>query len=207
MKPIIFSLLLAILSTGSAMAEDYFRADTDPHVYRLVNSLDIHHLRRAQNSIFEGQPEVAWREATFVLHRIPNYPKALELLGQAAQRLNRENVALDYFERAVAQNPKVGDIHYIYALYLHRLKQTAKAEKEYKTALELSPNLAAAHYNYGLLLFNKGDKTAANEHAQQAYAGGYPLPGLRDLLQKAGAWKETTSSPDTAEKPKQPDQK
>jgi len=44
------------------------------------------------------------------------------------------------------------------------------------------------HYNLGLVLIATGDTKRAAQHARQAYALGYPLPGLKQKLQRMGAW-------------------
>lgn len=49
-------------------------------------------------------------------------------------------------------------------------------------------NSAEIHYNLGLILLKLSQPQLAVEHAKKAYAGGYPLPGLRNKLQRAGVW-------------------
>lgn len=45
------------------------------------------------------------------------------------------------------------------------------------------------HYNLGLVHLELGDPLKATQHAKAAYKGGYPLPGLRMKLARAGHWK------------------
>jgi hypothetical protein len=55
--------------------------------------------------------------------------------------------------------------------------------------VELMPDSAEAHYNLGLLYVRSGEYAEARTHAGRAYALGYPLPGLRDQLDRAGQWR------------------
>jgi hypothetical protein len=47
-----------------------------------------------------------------------------------------------------------------------------------------------AHYNLGLEYLDQRRLDLANIHAQAAYALGYPLPGLKEKLVRAGQWRE-----------------
>ena len=49
------------------------------------------------------------------------------------------------------------------------------------------PNLA---YNIGLLQVDLKRYDAALTYAHRAYQAGFPLPGLRDKLKRAGVWRE-----------------
>ena len=48
---------------------------------------------------------------------------------------------------------------------------------------------AEIHYNLGLIYLELGDADRALEQAHAAYALGYPLPGLRNRLQRMGKWR------------------
>ena len=53
-----------------------------------------------------------------------------------------------------------------------------------------APGNANLAYNIGLLQVDLKRYDAALEHAHSAYLGGFPLPGLRDKLKRAGAWRD-----------------
>ena len=55
----------------------------------------------------------------------------------------------------------------------------------------LAPNSSEAHYNIGLMYTEMEEYPLAREHAQKAYSLGFPLPGLRSKLQRAGQWDES----------------
>jgi TPR repeat protein len=52
------------------------------------------------------------------------------------------------------------------------------------------PDNATAHYNLGLLYFDKKNYSKAKVHAEKAYALNFPLPGLRNRLKKVGKWSD-----------------
>ncbi len=76
----------------------------------------------------------------------------------------------------------------LYAMHLHKEGELEQAEKVYKKALEIAPNDIQLHYNYGLLLADLKQFDAARKHAKIAYERAYPLPGLKERLEKAGHW-------------------
>ena len=55
-----------------------------------------------------------------------------------------------------------------------------------RAAGELGLDDAEFYYNQGLLEFDAGDMESARRFAVEAYSRGYPLPGLRLKLAKAG---------------------
>jgi tetratricopeptide (TPR) repeat protein len=88
----------------------------------------------------------------------------------------------------------------IYGVYLAKKGDREQALVQYKNALELVPDFAEAHYNIALLYADMKRYDLANEHAQEAYNLGVPLPGLRKRLQDLGVWKPiATESPAASE--------
>ena len=62
------------------------------------------------------------------------------------------------------------------------------AIQQLNEAHRLAPESAEIQYNLGLTLLSLGEVDAAARHAHDAYALGYPLPGLRRKLEAAGSW-------------------
>lgn len=131
----------------------------------------------------------------YTLSRFPNHPKALWALSRGsrhpkwAQSISKPQV-LCYFERAAHFNKKDPMVMLIYAMHLHQEKQFEEAKEKYVRAGQLGLDDSEYHYNYGLLLFEKGEYEQARKHAMTAYALGYPLPGLKRKLTEAGHWNE-----------------
>ena len=92
----------------------------------------------------------------------------------------------------------MADTYTIQGMYLQNTGRTDQAIENYKKALERNPDSLNAHYNLGLAYVSKKNFEEANRHAQQAYALGMNLPGLRNMLTKAGAWKPLPAEPAAA---------
>ena len=63
-----------------------------------------------------------------------------------------------------------------------------EALTQYEQALKLKPNDPSINYNMGLVYFDTHDYSKALEHAKAAYNAGFPLPGLKNKLQRADKW-------------------
>jgi tetratricopeptide (TPR) repeat protein len=95
-----------------------------------------------------------------------------------------------YFARAVEFAPDDGAVRVLYGIYLSRRGHKNEALEHLQAAQKLladadNPNL---HYNLGLAYFELKDYDKALAHAKKAYELGFPLPGLRDKLKRAGKW-------------------
>jgi tetratricopeptide (TPR) repeat protein len=130
----------------------------------------------------------------YTLRAFPNHHRAL--LAVVNYNLRRMDdmygklarTASCYFERALYFKPEDPTVHMIFGYYLSSVGDSARALEEYQTALELAPHSAEVHYNLGLLYADRGEYPQARDHAVRAYELGYPLPGLRAKLQRAGQW-------------------
>ena len=83
----------------------------------------------------------------------------------------------------------------LYGIYFHKNGDLDEALEKYQKALEIEPGSAEAHYNVGLLHVDRGELESAVGHAQRAYELGYPLHGLKNRLQREGAWPGTEEAP------------
>lgn len=129
----------------------------------------------------------------FTLARWPNHYVALQSVikfqlggGQADKYLP----APCYFELARQFAPDDVNVVVLYGLYWYRVGNIDDAEALWKRALQIEPDCIEAHYNLGLLYVKRFEYERALEHALHAYRAGYPLPGLREQLKKAGHWYE-----------------
>ena len=80
-------------------------------------------------------------------------------------------------------------VRIIYGIYLTRQKKIDAAKEQFAKAVDLDPGSAEAHYNLGLVYEKTGNDQLALEHAIIAYGLGFPLGGLRAILERKGAWK------------------
>jgi tetratricopeptide (TPR) repeat protein len=126
----------------------------------------------------------------YTLRHIPNHYGALDAMARFQLHnpveSSRHWTVDCYFERALAFRPKDPRLYLLYGIYLHRARRPAEAAAAYTHAEQLGLDSPELYYNHGLLEFERNNYEVAAEYASKAYAGGYPLPALRDKLQKVG---------------------
>jgi hypothetical protein len=130
----------------------------------------------------------------YTLSVFPNHPRALLAMSRLAIRekaakAERARFSVNcYFDRAIRFTPDDADVYMIYGAHLMKTGALNDAVAQLRKAVELNDASANAHYNLGLAYVELKDYDSALVHAQRAYALGFPLPGLRNVLQKAGKW-------------------
>ena len=164
----------------------------------LLVSVEQYHLGPGQEHLRQRRFQSAAGDFQFILAQYPNHPNALLLLVQTCEQWQGPAAALtcrvdEYFERAIAINPKMAGTFVTLGIYLYRAKNYKAAIESFKKALEINPDLTLANYNLGLTYLETKQYDLANQHAQRAYALGAQLPGLRNRLERAGQWKPTAS--------------
>lgn len=147
----------------------------------------------------------------YTLRAFPNHPGALSTISRVALRdklvtlpQGRRPVEC-YFDRAQRFAPDDPAVHALYGSYLYSRNKDDDRKKAlhlFLTAVSLDPDNPAINYNAGLALFNAGKHKEANSYAQKAYADGFPLPGLKGMLQKANAWDPSAPLPPRPEREK-----
>lgn len=142
----------------------------------------------------------AEHEFDYMLRAYPNHPDVLRAIIDLEFRKRQNNDAGQsmlisrnpppecYFQRAIEFRPDHTHIYTLYGLYLHRLKRYEAAVEQYDRALEIDAKNAEVNYNAGLAHLKLSNYDASRMHAEKAYAAGYPLPGLRRQLERAGKW-------------------
>ena len=106
-----------------------------------------------------------------------------------------------YFNRAIRFAPDDPQVRMLYGIFL--LKNGAKkgAIEQLEVARTMGVNSGNFQYNLGLAYFQVQDYERAREQAYKAREMGYGLDGLKNLLTRAGQWKEP---PPKAPEPAQP---
>lgn len=179
---------------GAAFAQkgnrDYYSATETSEGAELLKNVEQFHigpgLERMQGRNYSGARD----DFEFILKFFPNHPRGLALISELCdvRWKNPQCDSSQWFERAIARNPDVGQTYVIEGVHLQRLNRLADAITSYKRALALDPTSRNAHYDIGLAYFDQKKFDLANRHAQIAYMLGMPFPGLRDKLTKAGKW-------------------
>jgi tetratricopeptide (TPR) repeat protein len=118
---------------------------------------------------------------------MPLYAEIATHLGTVARTGGDAATALDYFRIAMETHPEYPGGYQGAALVLQDQGKVAEA-----IDVLLSGNEAAAggsaeiHYFLGMAYLKQKNLDKAAEHAKVAYSLGYPLPGLRNKLARAG---------------------
>lgn len=137
----------------------------------------------------------------YTLRAFPNHHVALTALVGLAFSNRKSKVPYDklvgmnytiecYLIRAMTFRPDDGVVKMIYALYASKLGKPKQAVQLLEQAKELRPEDANLYYNLGLAYDDLKNYDAALENAHRAYALGFPLPGLRQRLQREGKWRD-----------------
>jgi tetratricopeptide (TPR) repeat protein len=191
-------VLAAIAAPAIAQSPtDYYLTRSDRAAANLLEQVEKYHLSPAVSTLRAGKYEYAYNELSFILKYFPNHPQALVLLSELCVKWKHPGRcdADGRFQHALQVNPDAADTYTIQGMYLQNTGRTDQAIENYKKALERNPVSVNAHYNLGLAYVSKKNFEEANKHAQQAYALGMTLPGLRNMLTKAGAWKPLPTEP------------
>src|SRR5258706_3956271 len=106
-------------------------------------------LTRAFEAYKAGRLDKAEASLRRVLRSTPTYPAALNLLGLIELGRGQPAKAIKTLERALAVAPKVADLHFTLGNALRIAGRDEAALRSYAKAIELRPNLAAAHTNLG----------------------------------------------------------
>lgn len=129
-------------------------------------------------------------EIDYTLRAIPNHHRALNAVVR--YELEKGGIPPNYrsvecwFDRALQFKPDDGMVWLIYGNYQTRKSDFDEALEGYNRAKTLMPDNAEVDYNLGLLYLKRGEYEKALDHANAAYASGYPLEGLKRRLAEKG---------------------
>jgi predicted Zn-dependent protease len=167
---------------------DYYNPGPRAGTIRIAEQ---YHLTKARSRISDQKWDrySVWQELDFVLRVSPNHPIALDWMVRLCGQWKHPRCALDeYFEKAVAINPRVATTYVLKGIYQLKFDRPKQAVESFRTALEIDPKSTNGHYNLGLAYFDLKEYTLSNAQAQAAYALGAPFSGLREKLQAVGRW-------------------
>lgn len=196
-----YLILLAALAADcppyskGATGGDYYNAEDAkglPVVEAFHFAPQVEALQRGMSGTLAG-------DIGYTLEHFPNHPRALSAMARLALRSGKDrppgaaHTVECYFERAVAFVPADGVARALYGAYLLSLRRDSDAIEQLHAAVEIQPGNAAAWYNLGLAKVRRKEWPAALEAAHKAYGLGFPLPGLRQKLKAARAWRDPES--------------
>ncbi len=189
--------LLAAANCGT-LANHYgpFDYANPSHVREHLPIVEMHHFNSDVETLKTGMSaDIPGPDLDYTLNVFPNHYRALYAMGMLAIRNSNQRVPPGasysgdcYFHRAISFRPDDPVVRVIFSVYLSKSQRRPEAIKQLETALQFSEKNAEVHYNLGLLYEKSGQDELALKHAKRAYELGYPLPGLRQILERKGIW-------------------
>lgn len=137
----------------------------------------------------------------YTLHAFPNHHRALMAMmklgfrDKTSQPHGAEQTVECYMMRAETFRPDDAMVKVIYGLYLMQSGRPKDAVGKLESARQIDSQNANVNYNLGLAYSDLKQYDKALESAHRAYAAGFPLPGLRDKLKRAGKWRDLPQTP------------
>jgi len=191
--------LLACAAQGQISACGDMSNQFGPLDYRTASDADRiiverRHFTPNVESLTKGETSSLGGDLSYTLKVFPNHVRALSSMARLARREKRSmptgsDYSIDcWFERAIRFQPGDPAVRIMMGIELLRDDKFDAAIEQLKIGEELTPESANVHYNLGLAYFDKADFDQSLRHAKRAYELGFPLPGLRDKLQRAGKW-------------------
>ena len=146
-------------------------------------------------------------DLAYTLRAFPNHPRALMATVRFSEKTKKDpppemiySVGC-WFDRAERFRPDDATVKLLYGLHLIRSGKSKDGIPKLESALALSGDDPNIFYNLGLAYFELKQFDKSLEYAQKAYSLGFPLPGLKNKLQKAGKWKEEAITAPYLEEP------
>ena len=162
---------------------------------RQIQLVEDYHFTPAVEELKHGKSGLTvGGDLDYTLRAIPNHHRALVAMMNLGFKVRKDPPpgaqwpVVCYFDRAVRFSPDDGAVHTIFGIYMFRRNKITDAIAQFEMAEKLGDGSGNMHYNAGLAYFELGDYEKAVVHAKKASEVGFPLPGLRDKLQKAGKW-------------------
>jgi predicted Zn-dependent protease len=153
------------------------------------------HFTESVETLSKGQSSVAiGADIAYTLRVFPNHSRALIAMADLALRQKTDRphgspyTVACWFERAIRFRPDDGKVRLAYGVALLKRGERDPAIRQLLVADRLLPKDANVNYNLGLAYFYGKDYVKARERAKDAYALGFPLPGLRDMLVREHQW-------------------
>lgn len=173
---------------------------------------NVENLRENTPHPNRGYIVVPGSEIDYTLRAFPNHHRALMAASKLAlrdktDRPNGLKASIDcYFKSALEFRQDDSYVPMIYGIHLAKKGRTAEAIEYFDKAKLLGDDSANLHYNLGLAYFQVKRYDEALDSAQKAYAAGFPLPGLKNMLERIGKWKEMPDKESEVNKSNIPDE-
>lgn len=159
-------------------------------------------------NLIKGSSGPIGGDIDYTLRAIPNHPAALLAMVRLGEKEKKNKPAGArysvecYLNRANRFRNDDSMVKMIYASYLAKNGQGNDALRYLNDAADLGEESANLYYNMGLIYLDLKQYDKALTNAHRTYQMGFPLPGLRDRLKKAGKWSEPKPIAETLSEPK-----
>ena len=212
------TLVLLLAITTNLQAAKTFCGELDawdqfgPFDYRSASKenlevVESQHFTENIKNLIRGEDAFLGDDLSYTLVRFPNHYPALQAIVKLSMRekdvrpLSAHYSVECFFDRAMRFRPGDGIVRMLYANYLLKLKgRGEEALEQYQEAVKIQPEHANINYNIGLLYLKAKNYEQSVVHAKKAYRLGFPLPGLRNKLKRAGKWDGTLDESVSEEK-------
>ncbi len=167
---------------------------TDPDQKQFLELVESAHFTSNIESLRHGNSGSLGGELNYTLMMFPNHHRALAAFSKLSLRdktlkpYGAKYSVWCFFDRAIRFKPNDGLVRMLFGNYLLKTGEADKAIEQLQIAVDLQPEDATINYNLGLLYMRKKNYEQAKIHAKKAYELGFPLPGLKNQLVKAGKW-------------------
>ncbi|BCT69210.1 tetratricopeptide repeat protein [Nitrosospira sp. NRS527] len=159
-----------------------------------LKTVEDYHFTPNVEKLISGNTGYIGGDLSYTLLLFPNHHRALAAMGKLALKEktlkpsgSKYSVEC-FFDRAMRFKPTDGMVRMVYGNYLMKAGQIDKATEQLQIAAELQPENPTINYNLGLLYMQRKNYEQAKTYAKKAYELGFPLPGLKNQLIKAGKW-------------------
>lgn len=172
-----------------------------PYDYRTATAdqkliVERRHFTPNVERLTKGETGYIGGDLAYTLESFPNHPSALRSMAGLARREKgriptEAKYSIDcWFERAIRFRPDDAQVRMVVGIELLKDNRTKEAIEQLEVAQKLAGSDANVHYNLGLAFFDLKQFDKSLDHAKKAYELGFPLPGLKNKLTKAGKWSD-----------------
>lgn len=130
---------------------------------------DIFKLKSIQAKFDEEQFTEVIEECRKYLHRYPNSYQGWTLLGWAYSRIDSMETALQYFDKALAINPKAANAYVGKGAVYRITGDLVEARKNYATSIEIEPDNPEAYSSLVGIEIAEGNYSQAVEYGEKAW--------------------------------------
>jgi tetratricopeptide (TPR) repeat protein len=156
--------------------------------------VEAFHFTSEVENLSHGKSGYLGGDISYTLNAFPNHYRALDAMSRLGlkehtlrPRGSRCTVE-GWFQRGIEFKPDDAMVRMTYGMHFYRNNMFDKALDQLKEASRIDPHNSNVQYNLGLVYFDLKKYDEAKASAIKAYAGHFPLDGLRNKLIKAGVW-------------------